>query len=95
MPDDVEKKDETNEEDIKKWAREHDVDNRDINTTWLWIDQYESPEGFIEVDPWELLTDAIENLGFLQEVERALLRKVSELHEEVVLLLPTTEESTK
>jgi hypothetical protein len=53
------------------------VDNRDTRTTWLWIDTTH----YIEVDPYELLRNALENspiadepltLVLLQQVREAL-----------------------
>lgn len=35
-----------------------EVDNRDFRTTWLWIDD----DHYIEVDPLELLENAIDNI---------------------------------
>ena len=38
---------------------EFQIDNRDISTTWLTL-----PDGnYIEIDPWEILSNALENAG--------------------------------
>lgn len=33
------------------------TDNRDLTTTWLWTDNHK----FIEVNPWDLVKNALEN----------------------------------
>lgn len=49
---------------------EFQIDNRDIGTTWLTL-----PDGnHIEVDPWELLENALENAN-----RDDLLSKLAEL----------------
>ena len=37
-----------------------DVDNRDTNTTWLWLDGTATPS-YVEVDPVELFLNMLEN----------------------------------
>lgn len=71
------------EEYVSKLERKYDLDNRDMNTTWLWLEFFESPEGYVEVDPWDLVCNAIENLGLAAKEESRLLKKVTDLKEEV------------
>jgi len=49
--------------------KEYSIDNRDIITTWLVMDNGD----YIEVDPWKLVINAIENLdppGMEQLIEK-------------------------
>lgn len=39
--------------------QKYDIDNRDISTTWLILND----SNYLEVDPWELVINAIENSG--------------------------------
>ena len=49
-----------NEEDGYARLR-HDIDNRDGRTTWLWIKQGVVDLGYIEIDPLEVASNALEN----------------------------------
>ena len=71
--------------DLVMFNREYDVDNKDVETTWLWIDLHESPEGYLEVDPWKLVCDAIENLELSVEEQTQLLAATETLKKQVVL----------
>ena len=41
----------------------YDIDNRDISTTWLQLPN----NTYVEVDPWELVLNALENAGLDEE----------------------------
>ncbi len=41
--------------------RIHMLDNRDPGTTWVWIDEYESEAGYVELNPAEITGNMIEN----------------------------------
>lgn len=66
-------------------CRPHEIDNRDTLTTWLWIDKYGSKEGYIEVDPWDLVENTIENAGLSEELEDKFLTELRQLKERVGL----------
>jgi len=38
-----------------------ELDNRDSNTTWIWLDGTDTPS-YVEVDPIELFQNMLENL---------------------------------
>jgi len=38
-----------------------ELDNRDSDTTWIWLDGTDTPS-YVEVDPIELFTNMLENL---------------------------------
>lgn len=64
---------------------EFDIDNRDLETTWIVIkNPSDLPDPFMfEVNPWNLVKDAIANLPFDEVLMKHFLGKVDELHEEV------------
>jgi hypothetical protein len=52
------------------------TDNRDVNTTWLWIE----PNAYVEVDPVDLLLNALENAN----VPSQYLDKINALIDEAI-----------
>jgi len=75
-----------------KWEHvEHEVDNRDSRTTWLWIGGYGNQ--YIEVDPVELIKNMIENCAHvitdptLHDGETEIPVTADELNEAISILL--------
>lgn len=48
---------------------EYTIDNRDTSTTWLWIG-----DSYIEVNPYELMVNVIENSHLEENEQERLIR---------------------
>ena len=53
-----------------------ETDNRDMNTTWLF-------PAAIEVDPWDLVVNAIENAVLDGSVREPLITRLGDIQSEV------------
>ncbi len=72
-------------EEIKKknnlhpLIRSYETDNRDLEETTLWLDT----EDRVDVNPWDLIIDAIENSVDDEDLCEKLLTKLDEIKGEI------------
>ena len=65
------------------------VDNRDIGTTWLWIDEYESQAGYLEINPWTQAMICIENSHETEEAQAILMSRLIDIADDLGVVLNT------
>lgn len=59
--------------------RPTETDNRDLQTTWLHIDHFESDEGYVEVDPWALVMNVLDNSPLTLDRQETYKRRVQQI----------------
>ena len=48
------------------------MDNRDLDTTWIWWDTHK-PMQYEEIDPWEVVVNAVENNVFNPVAQQVII----------------------
>jgi hypothetical protein len=60
-----------------------EIDNIGLNETQLKIDGENAEEGYLSVDPWELVTNAIENLGLEPKLEEKYIEMIQAIKTQI------------
>jgi hypothetical protein len=57
---------------------DYELDNRDTGTTWIWLDKdlLEQP---IEVNPWDLVINALENSPLTETRQKEYIDRVQQI----------------
>ena len=60
--------------------RAHSIDNRDMATTWLWI---EDKNEYIEIDPWDLVENVLDNMPLPGYVRTTMKQTLEDMRTEI------------
>ena len=60
--------------------RAHSIDNRDMVTTWLWI---EDKNEYIEIDPWDLVENVLDNMPLPGYVRTTMKQTLEDMRTEI------------